>query len=112
MNINGTPRQACSALVDKLPDPIILEPFKKFPVVRDLVVDRQSMFENLKRVKAWVPIDGTYDLGEGPRMAEEVRIALCRCLPEVLAAATGRVPAGSHCSDERARVEGFCREWL
>lgn len=73
MNINGIPRQACSALVDRLPDPIILEPFKKFPVIRDLVVDRSSMFENLKRVKAWVPIDGTYDLGPGPRMAEEER---------------------------------------
>ena len=73
MNINGVPRQACSALVDQLPDPIVLEPFQKFPVVRDLVIDRSSMFENLKRVKAWVPIDGTYDLGEGPRMAEEER---------------------------------------
>lgn len=73
MNINGVPRQACSALVDRLPDPIILEPFKKFPVVRDLVVNRDSMFENLKRIQAWVPIDGTYDLGEGPRMSEEIR---------------------------------------
>lgn len=73
MLINGIPRQACSALVDRLPDPIVLEPFSKFPIVRDLVIDRSSMFENLKRIKAWVPIDGTYDLGEGPRMAEEVR---------------------------------------
>jgi succinate dehydrogenase / fumarate reductase iron-sulfur subunit len=73
MNINGVPRQACSALVDQLPDPIILEPFEKFPVVRDLVVDRSRMFDSLRRVKAWVPIDGTYDLGEGPRMAEEER---------------------------------------
>ena len=73
MNINGTPRQACSALVDHLPEEIVLEPFYKFPVVRDLVVDRSSMFESLKRVKAWIPIDGTYDLGPGPRMAEEIR---------------------------------------
>lgn len=73
MNINGIPRQACSALVDRLPDPIVLEPFKKFPVYRDLQVDRSSMFENLKRVKAWVPIDGTYDLGPGPRMEEGLR---------------------------------------
>jgi succinate dehydrogenase / fumarate reductase iron-sulfur subunit len=73
MNINGFPRQACSALVDRLPDPIVLEPFKKFPVVRDLVIDRSSMFDNLKRIKGWIPIDGSYDLGEGPRMAEEKR---------------------------------------
>ena len=48
-----------------------IEPMSKFPVVRDLAVDRQFMFESLKRVKAWIPIDGTYDLGEGPRMAPE-----------------------------------------
>lgn len=73
MNINGIARQACSALVDRLDEPIVLEPFLKFPVVRDLVVDRSSMFDDLKRVMAWVPIDGTYDLGPGPKMAEEER---------------------------------------
>ena len=31
------------------------------------------MFENLKRVKAWIPIDGTYDMGEGPKMAPEAQ---------------------------------------
>lgn len=73
MLINGVPRQACSALVDQLEDPIVLEPFSKFPVIRDLVVDRSRMFDALKRVKAWIPIDGTYDLGPGPRMPEELR---------------------------------------
>ena len=31
------------------------------------------MFESLKQVKAWIPIDGTYDLGPGPRMNEAER---------------------------------------
>ena len=31
------------------------------------------MFDSLKKVKAWIPIDGTYDLGPGPRMAETKR---------------------------------------
>src|SRR4051812_7664560 len=69
MLINGKARMACSALVDKLEQPIKLEPFSKFPVVRDLAVDRSVLFENLKAVKAWVPVDGTYDLGSGPRMS-------------------------------------------
>ncbi|MCF6092620.1 succinate dehydrogenase iron-sulfur subunit [Microaerobacter geothermalis] len=73
MVINGKPRQACTALVDKLEQPIRLEPMRTFPVERDLIVDRSRMFENLKRVKAWIPIDGTYDLGPGPRMAEKDR---------------------------------------
>ncbi|MDM5199998.1 succinate dehydrogenase iron-sulfur subunit [Fictibacillus enclensis] len=73
MVINGKPRQACTALVDKLEQPIRLAPMKTFPVVRDLAVDRSRMFDALKRVKAWIPIDGTYDLGPGPRMPETKR---------------------------------------
>ncbi len=59
MLINGKARMACSALVDQLDQPIRIEPLTKFPVVRDLAVDRQFMFESLKRVKAWIPIDGS-----------------------------------------------------
>ncbi|MCP3099564.1 succinate dehydrogenase iron-sulfur subunit [Myxococcus sp. K15C18031901] len=69
MNINGRVRMACSALIDKLEQPITLEPMTKFPVVRDLAVDRNRMFEALKRVKGWVPIDGTHNLGPGPRQS-------------------------------------------
>jgi succinate dehydrogenase / fumarate reductase iron-sulfur subunit len=83
MLINGRARMACSALVDKLEHPIRLEPFTKFPVVRDLAVDRSVLFENLKAVKAWVPVDGSYDLGAGPRISPEEQEAaypLSRCI--------------------------------
>jgi succinate dehydrogenase / fumarate reductase iron-sulfur subunit len=87
MLINGRTRQACSALVDKIGEPgepITLEPMSKFPLVRDLFVDRQRLFEDLKRVKAWVPIDGTWDLGEGPTINQKVnndeRYPLSRCI--------------------------------
>ncbi len=73
MRVNGVSRMACTALIDSLEQPIRLEPMAKFPVRRDLAVDRQVMFESLKRVKAWIPIDGTYDLGPGPRMPEPER---------------------------------------
>ena len=71
MVINGTVRQACTALVDQIEKPIVLEPMRKFPVVRDLVVDRSRMFETLKKIHAWVDIDGTYDVGPGPRRSPE-----------------------------------------
>src|SRR5436189_3925630 len=76
MLINGKAAMACSALVDKLTGPnkdqtITLAPLSKFPVIRDLAVDRSVLFENLKKVKAWVPIDGSYDLGPGPRQAPQ-----------------------------------------
>lgn len=83
MLINGRARMACSALLDSLEQPIKLEPFSKFPVVRDLAVDRSVLFENLKAVKAWVPIDGTYDLGPGPRISmqeQEAAYPLSRCI--------------------------------
>lgn len=83
MVINGRVRQGCSALVDKLEQPIRLEPMTKFPVVRDLAVDRQRVFEDFKRVHAWIDIDGTHDLGPGPRYSQEkadMRYALSRCM--------------------------------
>jgi succinate dehydrogenase / fumarate reductase iron-sulfur subunit len=83
MLINGRARMACSALVDKLDQPIRLAPLSKFPIVRDLSVDRSVLFENLKAVKAWVPIDGTYDLGPGPRQfpqVQEQRYPLSNCI--------------------------------
>ena len=83
MVINGRARMACTALVDKLSQPITLEPMRKFPVVRDLIVDRSRMFEALKRIQGWVPIDGTYDLGPGPRIApaqQELMYRLDQCI--------------------------------
>jgi succinate dehydrogenase / fumarate reductase iron-sulfur subunit len=83
MLINGKARMACSALVDKLEQPIRLAPLSKFPIVRDLSVDRSVLFENLKAVHAWVPIDGTYDLGPGPRQfpqIQEQRYPLSNCI--------------------------------
>src|ERR1700759_4586184 len=83
MRINGKARMACSALIDNLEQPIRLEPLSKFPTVRDLAVDRSVLFENLKAVKAWVPVDGTYDLGSGPRIApveQEEAYPLSRCI--------------------------------
>lgn len=86
MIINGKVRQSCSALVDKVSEngePIVLEPMTKFPLVRDLWVDRSRLFNDLKRVKAWVPIDGTYDLGAGPPISQELqdeRYPLSRCI--------------------------------
>ena len=41
------------------------------------------MFNHLKRVHAWVELDGTYDLGPGPRMHQEdvmERYAYSRCM--------------------------------
>jgi succinate dehydrogenase / fumarate reductase iron-sulfur subunit len=72
MLINGVPRPSCSALVDALDQPIVLEPLPKFPVVRDLLVDRSRIDRGLKQVKAWVRIDGLWNTHEGaPRIGPD-----------------------------------------
>ena len=73
MVINGRVRQACTALATNLPSPTTLEPMSKFPLIRDLWVDRAKMFESLKRAESWIPIDGSYDLGAGPRISSETQ---------------------------------------
>jgi succinate dehydrogenase / fumarate reductase, iron-sulfur subunit len=89
MNVNGMIRQACTALIEEAGEihgdvvEVRLEPMKKFPVVRDLIVDRSKMFENLKKVRGWVPIDGSYDLGMAQPQDDGVRhlrYALSRCM--------------------------------
>lgn len=88
MLVNGKPRQACTAIVETIleetgSDTISLAPFTKFPLVRDLVIDRSSMFENLKKVSAWVEVDGTQDVGYGPKISQEkqeVMYQLAQCM--------------------------------
>ncbi|MEX0774801.1 MAG: succinate dehydrogenase iron-sulfur subunit [Phycisphaeraceae bacterium] len=86
MVINGRVAQSCSALIDKLLEQgttVRLEPMSKFPVVRDLYVDRQRMFANLALIKGWVPIDGTHNAGFGPRESQDdqdMRYAESRCM--------------------------------
>lgn len=88
MLINGKPRQACTALIEHLikesgNTTISLAPFSKFPLVRDLIVDRSSMFENLKKVHAWIDVDGSYNKGPGPRISpvkQEMMYAISKCM--------------------------------
>lgn len=87
MVVNGRVRQSCSALVDRLLEEngseIELRPMTKFPVVRDLKVDRSRMFRALQRVEAWVPVDTYHDMGPGPRVPrteQEVSYPLSQCM--------------------------------
>ncbi len=88
MLINGKPRQACTALIEKIisetgNNVITLAPFSKFPLVRDLMIDRSSMFENLKKIHAWIDVDGAYDRGPGPKISQqqqEAMYAMSRCM--------------------------------
>ena len=95
MLINGTPRQSCAALVDDLlksQSVIEVAPLTKFPVIRDLMVDRQKMFDALRKVSSWAPMGVLSDVGEfaervDPKVWEErylfSRCMTCGCCMEV-----------------------------
>lgn len=82
MLVNGRPRQACTALIESYiketgRTEITLAPFTKFPLIRDLCVDRTQMFNALKKIKGWVSVDGTEDTGQfGPSISQEVQEAM------------------------------------
>jgi succinate dehydrogenase / fumarate reductase iron-sulfur subunit len=87
MLVNGRTRQACSTLVDRLldehPGEIELRPMSKFPVLRDLVVDRGRMFRALEKVKAWIPVDDYSSRGPGPKespASQQRRYPLSECM--------------------------------
>lgn len=87
MVVNGRTRQACTALVDRLLEDnsaeIELQPMTKFPVVRDLVVERRRLFRALEKTKAWVTVDTYETMGPGPKMSQaeqENNYPLSQCM--------------------------------
>lgn len=106
MLVNGSPRQSCTALVESYiqetgSSTITLAPFTKFPLIRDLQVNRDQMFDALKKVKAWLPVEGSWDSGSfGPRISQEVQDAMyvlstcmtCGCCSESCPQVNDRSP--------------------
>lgn len=82
MRINGVPRLACDAWLREFPDGVIrLGPLKKFPVIRDLAVDRSVMFEALKELGSWLT-DGA-GAGAADGAFDASRCLQCGCCLEV-----------------------------
>ena len=85
MLINGVPGLACGARLSELAEngSVELRPLRKFPVVRDLIVDRSVMFADLKALGAWAeseihPADKTDDTAY-----EASRCLQCGCCLEI-----------------------------
>jgi len=81
MLVNGKPRQACTALIasyleETKSDTIVLAPLTKFPLVRDLAVERTKLLDNFKKVRAWIDVDGSWERGGAQKISQEVQEAL------------------------------------
>lgn len=60
MLINGRVGLACQTRLDGLDEPVRIEPLTKFPILRDLSVDRKKISQHLRVMKAWNLLDGYY----------------------------------------------------
>jgi succinate dehydrogenase / fumarate reductase iron-sulfur subunit len=55
MVINGEPALACEVFLRDLKGEVVtVEPLRKFPVIRDLRVDRSIIYENLREANAYI----------------------------------------------------------
>jgi succinate dehydrogenase / fumarate reductase iron-sulfur subunit len=86
MIIDGKPRLACDFFLKQHTGklPITVEPLKKFPVVRDLIVDRSIMQENLKKLQVWMQMEAIVpDEKHREMMYDASRCLQCGCCLEV-----------------------------
>jgi succinate dehydrogenase / fumarate reductase, iron-sulfur subunit len=128
MLVNGRVRQACTALVDRLledrPAEIELRPLTKFPVIRDLIVDRGRLFQALKKTTSWVAVDGYYDRGPGPPQSQEEQELLyplshcmsCGCCleacPQYAYLEVQRLEGEPDAAFEQRKAEAYNREFM
>ena len=75
MVINGRPALACETFLKDLPaDELELRPLRKFPTVRDLMVDRAGIHENLKRTNVYI---GEFQPRSGEDHTHQYEAAKC-----------------------------------
>lgn len=84
MRINGMPRLACDTKIGDLKSKTVtLEPLKKFPVVRDLIVDRSVLRENLIALHNWLESEATKSRKTVDLAYDASRCIQCGCCLEV-----------------------------
>jgi succinate dehydrogenase / fumarate reductase iron-sulfur subunit len=86
MIIDGRPRLACDFFLNrhKGKNPIVIEPLHKFPIVRDLIVDRSVMRDNLKKIQAWMAAEAVaFNEKKEELVYDASRCLQCGCCLEV-----------------------------
>jgi succinate dehydrogenase / fumarate reductase iron-sulfur subunit len=84
MRINGLPRLACSTFLNSLKSSTItLEPMSKFPLVRDLIVDRSILFAHLKKLNLWLESEAYMTEWTHEQRFQSARCLMCGCCLEV-----------------------------
>ena len=82
MIINGSPRLACDTKLygNKT---IRIEPLRKFPIVADLMVNRDIIFDDLRQMKVWAEKELIAADKKNDLMYEASRCLQCGCCLEI-----------------------------
>ena len=84
MRINGTPRLACDTKLGEFKKGrLCLEPRRKFPTVRDLIVDRSVMMDNLRTINNWLEQTAAHSEKASELCYDASRCLQCGCCLEV-----------------------------
>lgn len=84
MRINGIPRLACATFLQELHGTVVtLEPLSKFPLVRDLIVDRSAVFEALRKARLWLESEAYMPSHTHAARYGSAKCLLCGCCLEV-----------------------------
>ena len=74
--INGVPALACNTFADEVKGKeLVLEPLSKFPVVADLIVDRETIYENLNHAKTYIE-----DIAVSKKRQHHHQYSVSKCL--------------------------------
>lgn len=87
MLINGWPKLACETFVDELVmtkyfHKITIEPLSKFPIIKDLVVDRTVLYDNMKKAEQWLDDDAKINPDNIAFEYEVSQCLMCGCCLE------------------------------
>lgn len=86
MVICGVPSLACSVFLSEITkneNTILLEPLSKFPVIKDLMVDRSILFENMKNMSLWLENEAVIDKNKSREQYQASKCLMCGCCLEV-----------------------------
>lgn len=87
MIINGWPKLACKTFVNELVmtkhfHKITIEPLTKFPVIKDLIVDRTVLYDNMKKAQQWLCDDAKINPDNIQFEYEVSQCLMCGCCLE------------------------------
>ncbi|MCH3973208.1 MAG: 2Fe-2S iron-sulfur cluster-binding protein [Oscillospiraceae bacterium] len=95
MVINGRPRLACNTFVRDTGAKIRLEPLSKFPLIRDLRVDRSIIRDIVVKLQAYPAAGADADYEDCERQYLASTCLMCGCCMEVCPSFTGKDNFGS-----------------